>query len=102
MLLQNPPGTHGNFPRSIVTYTDLIQTYRSNPDSGILYYLAGAEHDTLIGSCSIDISVLDFGSDAKYRFLEFLGPIMGIEDLEELGVEAKSIYLRGDSITALT
>jgi hypothetical protein len=31
-----------------------------------------------------------------------LGPILGIEGLQELGVTPKSVHLRGDSITALT
>lgn len=69
----------------------------------ILYYLPGAEHDTLIGSCAIDITSLGFGSEARYQnTAEFLGPILGIEGLTELGLTAKSIHLRGDSITALT
>ena len=90
------------FSRTLISFRPIVPTLIIEFDAsltgiGILYYLAGAEHDTLIGSCSIDISVLDFGSEAKYQnSAEFLGPIIGIEGLEELGVEAKSIHLRGD------
>ena len=96
------------FSRTLISFRPIVPTLIIEFDAsltgiGILYYLPGAEHDTLIGSCSIDISVLGFGSEAKYQnSAEFLGPILGIEGLKELGVEAKSIHLRGDSITALT
>ena len=96
------------FPRTLISFRSVIPTIIIEFDAslqgvGILYYTPGAEHDILIGSCAIDISSLGFGSEARFQnTAEFLGPILGIEGLGELGVSAKSIHLRGDSITALT
>jgi hypothetical protein len=96
------------FSRSLISFRSVIPTIIIEFDAslqgiGILYYLPGAEHDTLIGSCAVDITSLGFGSEARYQnTAEFLGPILGIEGLKELGLTAKSIHLRGDSITALT
>jgi hypothetical protein len=97
-----------HFSRSLISFRSVVPTLIIEFDTslqgiGILYYLPGAEHDTLIGSCAIDITSLGFGSEARYQnTAEFLGPILGIEGLTELGLTAKSIHLRGDSITALT
>ena len=87
----------------VVVPTLIIEFYASLQGVGILYYSPGAMRDTLIGSCAINISSLDFGSYAKYQnTAEFIGPILGIEGLKELDVNAKSIHSRGDSTTALT
>ena len=96
------------FSRSLMSFRSVVPTLIIEFDAslngvGILYYIPGAIRDTLIGSCAIDISSLGFGSEAKYQnAAEFLGPVLGIEGLKELGVTAKSIHLRGDSMTALT
>jgi hypothetical protein len=96
------------FSRTLISFRHIVPTLIIEFDAslqgiGILYYIPGDTQDTLIGSCAVDISSLGFGSEAKYQnSAEFLGPILGIEGLQELGVTPKSVHLRGDSITALT
>ena len=96
------------FSRSLISFRSVVPILVIEFDAslqgiGILYYVPGALRETLIGSCAVDISNFGFGSEAKYQnSAEFLGPVLGIEGLRELGVTAKSIHLRGDSITALS
>jgi hypothetical protein len=70
---------------------------------GILYYVLGPTKEVLIGGCTVNITSLKLGSEAKFQnTAEFIGIILGIEGLHELGINAQSVHLRGDSITALT
>jgi hypothetical protein len=96
------------FSRTLISCSHIVPTLIIEFDVslqgiGILYYIPGDTQDTLIGSCAVDVSSLSFGSEAKYQnSAELLGPILGIEGLQDLGVTAKSVQLRCDSITALT
>ena len=57
----------------------------------------------LIGEGAIDITILNFGSDASYQnTAEFIAAILGIRGLAKLNLTPRKVNLRGDSITALT
>jgi hypothetical protein len=70
---------------------------------GLLYYENQNGREVLIGGGAIDITLLNFGSDASYQnTAEFIAAILGIRGLAKLNLKPRKINLRGDSITALT
>ena len=70
---------------------------------GLLYYERSDVGEVLIGGGAVDISILNFESEASFQnTAEFIAAVLGIRGLEQLGIRPESVCLRGDSITALT
>jgi hypothetical protein len=96
------------FARSLDSFAErkptiIIEFDASLSGIGLLYYSLDNGKETIIGGGSVDISEFEFGSDAAYQnTAEFTAVVLGIRGLQQLGITACSVELRGDSITALT
>jgi ribonuclease HI len=85
------------------TPTVIIEFDASLQGVGLLYYVLSANKEILIGGGSVDISSLEFGTDAAFQnTAEFTAAVLGIRGLKQLGLTKCSVELRGDSITALS
>jgi hypothetical protein len=70
---------------------------------GLLYYAKQNDREVLIGGGAIDITILNFGSDASYQnTAEFIAAVLGIRGLAKLNLKPRRVNLRGDSISVLT
>jgi hypothetical protein len=70
---------------------------------GLLYYERLVDGEVLIAGGAIDITTLQFESEASFQnTAEFIAAVLGIRGLKQLGLQPESVCLRGDSITALT
>lgn len=70
---------------------------------GLLYFEKRDGTETLIGGGAVDISTLNFESNAAYQnTAEFIAAVLGIRGLSQLNLRPRSVNLRGDSVTALT
>jgi hypothetical protein len=83
--------------------TAIIEFDASLTGIGLLYYEQSNDKETLVGGGAVDISSLQFASEASYQnTAEFIAAVLGIRGLRQLGLHPKSVCLRGDSMTALT
>lgn len=74
----------------------IVREHRGVDNQG--KYLLGP----VLAICSYSFDYLNLGSDSSYQnFAEFLGVVMGLLILKDLGLRHMSICLRGDSKTAL-
>ena len=70
---------------------------------GLLYYERSDVGEVLIAGGAIDITTLQFESEASFQnTAEFIAAVLGIRGLKQLGLQPESVCLRGDSVTALT